>query len=391
MGNSIKSKSMKALKPIIFNPEIERFNIETIKKKLKIDRIIDSYKQQLEELFVIRHPFYKFNKNPKQYQKELKAFIYEHSKGKKLENCGRWVYFPWNRTLVHCLEEELYLELRSSRNRNLITKEEQKKFYEAKIAIAGLSVGSNGAITIALMGGCKKMKLADPDVLLLSNLNRMKFDLTNLGMNKAELVAQYIYQINPYSELQIYPNGLNRKNISEFLEGVDILIEEIDDIEMKIELRKEAKKRKIPVIMATDNADNVFVDIERFDLNPHQPILYGKLKGFDIKEIKKSPRKLFEAMSKIIDMDLVPSRMTESVLEVGRTLYSWPQLATAASLSGAVLAYIVRKIILKERIKDGRIEISLDATFSYPEDYRKELKKRKELNKKFFSILKKML
>jgi len=391
MGRNRKLKHDKMVKPIIFNPEIEKINIETIKRKLKIERIIDTYRQQLEELFLIRNPFYKFNKNSQKYQKEFKVFISEHSEGKKLENCGRWIYFPWSRILVHCLQEELYLELRTSRNRNLITGEEQKKFYEANIAIAGLSVGSNAAITIALMGGGKKMKLADPDILMPSNLNRMRFDLTNIGMNKAELVAQYIYQVNPYAELCIYSGGLNKKSIPEFLKDVDILIEEIDDIETKIELRKEARKRKIPVIMATDNADNVFVDIERFDLNPRQPVLYGKLEGLNIKEVKKSPKKLFEAMSKIIDMDLVPSRMTESVLEVGRKLYSWPQLATAASLSGAVIAYIVRKIILEERIRDGRIEINLDATFSYPEDYKKELKKRKELNKKFFSILEKML
>jgi len=128
-------------------------------------------------------------------------------------------------------------------------------------------------------------------------------------------------------------------------------------------MRQEAKKRKIPVVMATDNGDNVIMDIERFDLNPNLEVFYGKLNGFDLKGIKDNPQKMYEAMARIIDVSLIPQRILHSVNEVGKTIYSWPQLASAATLSGAALAYVVRKIALGEGVVEGKTEVSLDLVF----------------------------
>ncbi len=343
-------------KPIIFEPEV--CDTEDIKKKYRVDRMIDTYKEQLEDLFLVRNPQYRFNKN---YQEDFHEFIKKHSGDKTLERCGKWVYFPWNRTLVHFLDSYDHQEVRTARNKNIITKEEQDKFYGFKIGVAGLSVGSHGALTLAVMGGSKIMKLADPDTVSPSNLNRMRFDFMDIGVNKAELVGHYIYQLNPYAEIHLYTEGIKDDNLEDFLNGLDLVVEELDDIEMKVKIRNEAKKRKIPVVMATDNGDNVILDVERFDLNPSMPVFYGALDGFDLKEIKKSPQKMFEAMAKIIDVSLVPPKVLSSILEVGKTIYSWPQLATAATLSGVVLAYIIRRIALGEAVKEGKYEVNLDS------------------------------
>lgn len=279
-----------------------------------------------------------------------------------MQTCGKWVHFPWNGgVLVHYLDDALHQEVRTGRNKNLITNEEQHRFYGFSVGVAGLSVGSHGAITTALMGGSRVMKLADPDVVSPTNLNRMRFDFTQVGENKAELVAQYLYQLNPYAELSIYSKGIEKETIGEFLDGLDLLVEELDDIEMKVMIREEAKKRGIPVVMATDNGDNVILDIERFDLHPDLPLFYGALDGVDLKELKSSPGKMFEAMAKIIDVSLVPPRVLDSIPEVGKTIYSWPQLASAATLSGALLAYVIRRISLGESVREGKFEVNLDA------------------------------
>jgi hypothetical protein len=210
------------------------------------------------------------------------------------------------------------------------------------------------------MGGARVIKLADPDVVSPTNLNRMRFDFSQVGKKKVDLVAQYIYQLNPYTEIHCFDEGITASNMGNFLDGLGILVEELDDIETKVLMRVEAKKRKIPVIMATDNADSVIIDIERFDLRPELPIFGDALKGMDMKEIKSSPLKMFEAMAKIIDVSMVPPRVLLSVLEVGKKIYSWPQLATAATLSGTVIAYVVRKIALGEPIQEGKHEINID-------------------------------
>lgn len=344
-------------KPTIF--ELGSEALEAVAARYNAPRVVDAYEEQLEDLFLIRNPQHKFSKG---YQEELRAFIHDHTQGKPMQTCGKWVHFPWNGgVLVHYLDDALHQEVRTGRNKNLITNEEQHRFYGFSVGVAGLSVGSHGAITTALMGGSRVMKLADPDVVSPTNLNRMRFDFTQVGENKAELVAQYLYQLNPYAELSIYSKGIEKETIGEFLDGLDLLVEELDDIEMKVMIREEAKKRGIPVVMATDNGDNVILDIERFDLHPDLPLFYGALDGVDLKELKSSPGKMFEAMAKIIDVSLVPPRVLDSIPEVGKTIYSWPQLASAATLSGALLAYVIRRISLGESVREGKFEVNLDA------------------------------
>jgi molybdopterin/thiamine biosynthesis adenylyltransferase len=364
------------MKPIIFDPKIKK--LSEIKKRYKPKLVIDSYKQQLEDLFLVRNPKYRFNKN---YKDDFELFIKKHSNGRKLEECGKWVYFPWNRYLIHYLDNNLHQEIRFARNKNLITKEEQEKFYSFKVGVAGLSVGSHAATIIALTGGSEFMKLADPDIISPSNLNRMYFDFSYVGIKKLDAVSRYIYQLNPYAKLKTYP-GLNEDNLSDFLDGLDIVVEELDNIKMKLKIREMAKKKKIPVIMATDNGDGVILDIERFDLNPNYPVFHGRLKGFNLEDIDKNTMKLYEAMAKIIDLSLVPSRALNSVLEVGKSIYSWPQLGTAAILSGVIIAYAVRQICLGNNLKSGKIDINLDYIINR-EYYKKDKKLRLKIKKVF--------
>ena len=137
--------------------------------------------------------------------------------------------------------------------------------------------------------------------------------------------------------------------------------------------------------MATDNADGVIMDIERFDLEPDASIFHGALEGFDVKGVNESKRKMYEAMARIIDIKLVPERVQNSVVEVGKTLYSWPQLASAATLSGAIIAYTIRKIALGENIKSGKHEINVDAVLDpeYEAKVERQLKNAEKFLKTF--------
>jgi len=343
------------MNPIIFDATEK--TVDEIKKDHEVVQVIDTYEYQLEDLYQIRNPKSKFMKD---FSEELKEFIKDHRGGKELVQCGNWVYFPWNRLLVHYLKDAEHQEIRTARNKNMILDEEQKKFYGFSVGVAGLSVGGHGALTTALMGGAGEIRLADPDIISPTNLNRIRFDFTHLGKNKAEIVAEYVYQLNPYNTVKIFTDGITEENMGEFLDGLDILVEELDDIYIKVRMREEAKKRGIPVIMATDNGDNVILDVERFDLNPDYPVFHGNLDGFNIEELKDNPQKMFEAMGRIIDVSLVPIRIQHSVNEVGKTIYSWPQLASAATLSGVVLAYTIRRIALGQKVKEGKFQVNIE-------------------------------
>jgi hypothetical protein len=198
-----------------------------------------------------------------------------------------------------------------------------------------------------------------------------------------------LYEINPYLKLTVYLQGLNKKNINSIVNKNNLIIEEMDDPYWKIKIREHAKLKNVPVIMGTDNGDGVIVDIERYDLNKNYPIFHGIAGSLTSQQIKNlEPKDLPKIAAKIAGANLASIRMLESVAQVGKTLYSWPQLGTAANLCGSAITYIARKIILKDPlIKSGRYEVNLDAIFETNYNSQKQIKLR---NKQRLQILKQL-
>ncbi|MDB5238467.1 MAG: ThiF protein [Candidatus Kaiserbacteria bacterium] len=343
--------------PVFHDSSIETF--EAFRDRLKPTRVVDQYQELLTDLCEIRNPPFKFKR---EHAEETAAFIVSYTQGRPLETCGQWVYFPWNSTLAHYLPEEEHQEIRTARNRNIITKEEQEKLYGICVAYAGLSVGSHGLTTFALMGGAKHVKIADPDTVSPSNLNRIRQDFLAVGRKKTDLALEYIYQLNPYATVEVYDSGVTDANIAAFFEGADVLVEETDNLEMKIRLRLEARSRGIPVIMATDNGDNIIFEAERFDLDKTALLFNGAVGDITLEEFKTfPPQELPKLATKIAGPAFVTERMMSSLLEVGKTIYSWPQLGDAATLSGVAIAYALKRLALGQPLSESKREISLDA------------------------------
>ncbi|MDZ7798140.1 MAG: ThiF family adenylyltransferase [Patescibacteria group bacterium] len=377
------SKKNNFYKPLLLNPRSKN-NLGKINKFLKTANfIVDEIDNQISELFYIRHPKSIFRKVKKSELSNFRKSFYEQQ-DKKL--FGTWVYYPWNNHLVHFLPESLHTEIRTSRNRNLITKKEQEKFYNASIAIAGLSVGNSSVANLLYSGGPKNMHLADYDHLAASNINRIRTTFINVGKKKTDLSAQEVYEVNPYSNLKLFRNGLNIKNLDNFLlkpRSVDVLIEEMDNLYLKVQIRLLARKHRIPVIMAADNGDNIIVDIERFDLEPNRPLLHGDVPEKELLAITPETPKIEAAriISRWVHPENVVPRMQGSLLEIGKSLYTWPQLGNAAFLAGCAMSYLARKIILEESLKSGKFNLSLDHVLN-PEYQSKDflLKKKKSTN-----------
>lgn len=324
-------------------------------------KTIDKYKEMLEELFLVRNPKFKFIPD---HETEFISFLKERQGSGELSDLGEWVYFPWNGILMHILSDAEHQEMRTARNKNIITKEEQDQLYHSTISIAGLSVGSHTALTISMMGMAREMRIADPDTISGSNLNRIRYDYTKIEEGKCQVLAESLYQMNPYADIKTFPHGVNDANMGAFLDGAQILFEETDDLEMKIRLRLEARKRAIPVVMGTDNGDGVIVDIERFDKDPEMQLFNGVIGNINIEEFKKfPPQELPKLATKIAGPDVVVPRMLTSLTEVGKSLYSWPQLGDAATLCGVTTAYVAKRILLGEPVREGKIEVNLDAIF----------------------------
>ena len=123
------------------------------------------------------------------------------------------------------------------------------------------------------------LRLADFDHLELSNLNRVPATVFDIGLNKAEVAARRIAELDPYLPVEIMDAGLTLDTVEQFLDGLNIVVEECDSLDMKAIVRERARARGIPVLMAT--SDRGLVDVERFDLEPQRPILHGLLGDLD--------------------------------------------------------------------------------------------------------------
>ena len=265
---------------------------------------------------------------------------------------------------MHVLEDNDFQLVRTARNKNLISPEEQEKFYEATIGIGGLSVGNSVALAIVLQGGGRRMRLADYDRLALSNTNRIRAGVQNLGVSKVVMTARQIYEANPYAEVEIFPDGLTRKNIGRFFAGprkLDIVVDELDNLAVKFLIREQARKHKLAVVMAADNGDNAVVDIERYDINPKTPFFHGRMGQVTYRQLSNLDKfGIGKMITKHVGPENVTIRMQESLLEMGKTIVSWPQLGGAALLNGSAVAYCARKILNKQPLENNRSLISMD-------------------------------
>ncbi len=271
---------------------------------------------------------------------------------------GRWAYYPWRRTVVAVLGPRGFRAVRLDRNRNHITTQEQDRLGALRIGVAGLSVGHIIAHTLATEGVCGRLRLADFDRLELSNLNRVPASVFDLGLNKAYVAARRIAELDPYLPVEVFDAGLTFDTVDEFVDGLDILVEECDSLEMKAAVRVAARERGIPVLMAT--SDRGLVDVERFDKEPQRPILHGLLGELDLALLPgMSNREKVRHLLRHLEAEQMSPRGAASLLEIDRSVSTWPQLASDVVLGASVIAEAVRRIGLDEEMRSGRNRIDI--------------------------------
>lgn len=320
-------------------------------------KIVEAYESAVKELFFIENP--SFKKSDPETADALQKFLAKKSVKET------WIYFPWRHTAVHTVPEEEYFILRTARNRNIITYEEQLNFRNFKVGIAGLSVGSAVVQALTISGGAKYIRIADFDNLEITNLNRIRGTILDIGNNKTEIAAKQIWETDPYAVIQTWPEGLTKDNISQFLSEPDklnVFVDEMDSIDLKIYSRILAKQLRIPVVMATDNGNGIILDIERFDLEPERELFHGLIGEISWESAQDLPySQWLRLATKIVGPEYLTERMQESLLEIGKSIASVPQLGATASLAGAAIAYAIRKIASSNELPSGRYTLGLEA------------------------------
>lgn len=318
-------------------------------------QVFDHIRSQVEELVKCLHPTIIFLPPA-----ELTRAVENKFQGKPSEEYGVWVYYPWSAKLVHLLDESEFTVVRTNRNKHKITSQEQEQLALKKIGVMGLSVGQSVSLTLAMERGFGELRIADFDELDLSNINRIRTGVQNLKIKKTVIVAREIAEIDPFLKVVCFDDGITSENLDTFLEGLDLLIDECDSFDIKINSRKKAKSLGIPVLM--EGSDRGTIDIERFDLEPERPVLHGMVAHLDMEKYSSftTMDERIPYMTAVTGIETLSPRMKASAVEIMSTISTWPQLASAVTYGGGITADLARKILLGNLRISGRFFLDLD-------------------------------
>ncbi|MBK1682234.1 ThiF family adenylyltransferase [Rhodoferax fermentans] len=116
-----------------------------------------------------------------------------------------------------------------SRNIGWITLAEQDKLRQSRVAIAGLGgVGGAHLLTLSRLG-LARFNIADFDDFAVHNMNRQAGAfMPYMGHPKIDTVARLAQDINPETELRLFPQGVTPENVDDFLKDVDVYVDGLD-------------------------------------------------------------------------------------------------------------------------------------------------------------------
>ncbi|MCC8426836.1 Rv1355c family protein [Mucilaginibacter sp. UR6-11] len=358
--NSGQLKQIHAPQLMRLNNAADKQVFDTLLAAGKVTFVIDEMFTQLQELIKGRNPSIKISLE--EYPQRINDFL----NGTNIDEYGVWAYYPWSQRLVHILDEDEFVEVRTNRNQYKITRAERDILGTKRIGIIGLSVGQSIALTLAMERGFGELRLADFDELELSNLNRIRAGVHSLGLPKVVVTAREIAEIDPYLKITCFFEGLTEENMDDFFlknGKLDILVDECDGLDIKINSRVKARALMIPVVM--DTSDRGMLDVERFDLEPDRPILHGAVEGVDTSTIKElTNEEKIPIILQMLGIENVSLRIKASMIEVEQTINTWPQLASSVVLGGAIGADVCRRILLDQFHDSGRYYIDLDEIVS---------------------------
>ncbi|HEV2403095.1 MAG TPA: ThiF family adenylyltransferase [Candidatus Saccharimonadales bacterium] len=149
-----------------------------------------------------------------------------------------------------------------SRSTGWHTVAEQQALCDAVVAVGGAGAASAPLALSLAREGVQRFRFADPDVIERSNFNRHPCASNNtLGQNKAEALADMIHGINQATVVEVYPEGVTRENVREFVKGADLVFDGIDfnSLAASVRLHVAARRHRIPVLTGLEIGPSAMV------------------------------------------------------------------------------------------------------------------------------------
>lgn len=276
-------------------------------------------------------------------------------------------------TAIDDLSPQLFAELTTARNKQLITREEQLKLQETVVGFFGLSVGSHAALTWMMQSRANAIFISDPDTIDWTNLNRLRFGVHTIGQPKVAVVQAELEAINPFTKVHS-TSKTDPETVRQFFSStpaLNFVVDAIDDLPSKLLLRQLAREQQIPLLSAVDVGDNIFLDIERYDQDKNIIPFLGRVPEIETLDLNTlDPRRRTQLLIQLVGLEHNSEAMLYSLTQIGTSIPTWPQLGATATMAGGLICTTIKKIVLGESIPSGRVILSmdelLDTTFSSP-------------------------
>ncbi len=263
-------------------------------------------------------------------------------------------------------------------------KEIRDKLEGAVVGFAGVSVGGNLLEGWLREARPRQVKVADPDWVEVTNLNRgermslrhvvasraARFDVKNPydvpRVSKSEYVAYEAQMVDPYLDVFVYNDGLTRQNLERFFVGdgageppIDIFVEEMDNLDLKILSRQVARKNRVDVLMLSDFGHQAHLFWNPFRDQPESSLGYAASDAMLLEalaEAKTGNRsKVFRFVEGMCGDDFAGDQFGEWMEGRGeQPTGSLPQSGTTAMASGAIGGKEIALRVLGHPLPPGR-------------------------------------
>ena len=124
----------------------------------------------------------------------------------------------------------------------------QEKLKRAKVLIAGAGgLGSPASIYLT-SAGVGMIRIVDHDRVDLSNLNRQVLHWErDTGRTKVESALDKLRNINPAIKIEAIEETITDSNLSRFVEGIDLIVDAMDNLPTRYLLNKVSLEKDIPL------------------------------------------------------------------------------------------------------------------------------------------------
>jgi molybdopterin/thiamine biosynthesis adenylyltransferase len=240
--------------------------------------------------------------------------------------------------------DEFYAEL-VSRNRRLISAGDQQRLRRADLLVAGCGSIGGAAVEPLVRLGAERFTLAEPGEYELTNLNRQRATVHDVGRNKAAVQAERAKAINPFVRIDLEQQGITDDNVRALVQRTGIIIDGVDvttveAIRAKVALHTEAARAGIAVVCGYDVAGLqalIVYDYRRPGSRPFD----GRVSIHDLAGLTP-----VGVLARVVPKSAIPLEILDVLQEMAAGSEDpFPQLVYTADLFGVLAARAVFELL----------------------------------------------